>query len=107
MVCSSCGATQSKDEARAEEFGEYLADDSEVELTDWDGFHMWDHEYLNLDPDFIGLDGSPTIVAGVDPIPKAPSEREATVVDAGDPEGMEAVFEEIQPYAAGKEAAGD
>jgi electron transfer flavoprotein beta subunit len=68
---------------------------------------VWDHETLNLDPDFIGLDGSPTIVEGVDPIPKAPSEREATVVDAGDPEGMEAVFEEIQPYAAGKEAAGD
>jgi electron transfer flavoprotein beta subunit len=60
---------------------------------------VWDHEDLNLDPDFIGLDGSPTIVAGVDPIPKAPSEREATVVDPGDEEGMESVFEEMQPFA--------
>ena len=60
---------------------------------------MWDHEDLNLDPDFIGLDGSPTIVAGVDPIPKAPSEREATVVDPGDEDGMESVFEEMQPFA--------
>jgi len=68
---------------------------------------MWDHEDLNLDPDYIGLDGSPTIVEGVDPIPKAPAEREATEVDAADPEGMEQVFDELQPYAAGTEAAGD
>ena len=66
-----------------------------------------DAETLNLDPDFIGLDGSPTIVEGVDPIPKAPSEREATEIDAADSEGMEQVFGEIQPYAAGTEAAGD
>ena len=51
--------------------------------------------------DYIGLDGSPTIVAGVDPIPKAPSEREATVVDPDDTEGMEAVFEEMAAYAGG------
>ena len=68
---------------------------------------VWDQETLNLDPDYIGLDGSPTIVEGVDPIPKAPSEREATAVDAGDPDGMAQVFEEIQPYAADTEAAGD
>jgi electron transfer flavoprotein beta subunit len=68
---------------------------------------VWDHEALNLDPDYIGLDGSPTIVEGVDPIPKAPSEREATEIDAGDPAGMERVFEEIQPYAANSRAAGD
>jgi electron transfer flavoprotein beta subunit len=59
----------------------------------------WDQEALNLDPDFIGLDGSPTIVSGVDPIPKAPSEREATMVDPGDEEGMAQVFEELEPYA--------
>jgi electron transfer flavoprotein beta subunit len=60
---------------------------------------VWDQAALNLDPDFIGLDGSPTIVAGVDPIPKAPSEREATMVDPGDERGMAEVFEELQPYA--------
>jgi electron transfer flavoprotein beta subunit len=60
---------------------------------------VWDHEDLNLDPDYIGLDGSPTIVAGVDPIPKAPSEREATMVDPDDGEGMAEVFEEMKPYA--------
>jgi len=60
---------------------------------------VWDHEDLNLDPDYIGLDGSPTIVAGVDPIPKAPSEREATMVDPDDSEGMAEVFEEMKPYA--------
>jgi electron transfer flavoprotein beta subunit len=92
---------RARTEARAEEFGEYLADDSEVELTDWDGFHMWDHEYLNLDPDFIGLDGSPTIVAGVDPIPKAPSEREATVVEPDDDAGMEEIYEEMAAYTGG------
>jgi len=63
---------------------------------------VWNHEALNLDPDYIGLDGSPTIVAGVDPIPKAPSEREATLVEGvDDNEGMEQVFDEIDAYAAG------
>jgi electron transfer flavoprotein beta subunit len=62
---------------------------------------VWNHEDLNLDPDFIGLDGSPTIVAGVDPIPKGPSEREATMIDPEDDAGMESVFEELNQYAAG------
>ena len=62
---------------------------------------VWDHADLNLDPDFIGLDGSPTIVGGVDPIPKAPSEREATDVDPADPEGMEQVVDELAPFAGG------
>jgi electron transfer flavoprotein beta subunit len=86
---------------RADEFGTYLDDETEEEPTDWDRFTMWNHEALNLDPDYIGLDGSPTIVAGVDPIPKAPSEREATVVDPADDEQMEQVVEELAPYAAG------
>ena len=84
---------------RAAEFGEYLADDADREMTDFEHFTMWNQEDLNLDPDFIGLDGSPTIVAGVDPIPKAPSEREATMVDPDDGEGMAEVFEEMKPYA--------
>lgn len=66
----------------------------------------WDHEELNLDPDYIGLDGSPTIVSGVDPIPKAPSEREATMVDPGDEAGMESVLDELLPYTGGEAAAG-
>jgi len=66
-----------------------------------DHMTVWDHEDLNLDPDYIGLDGSPTIVSGVDPIPKAPSEREATDVDPSDPAGMEQVVEELAPYAGG------
>jgi electron transfer flavoprotein beta subunit len=88
-------------ETRAAEFAEYLADDSDADPEEFDDFHVWDHEDLNLDPDFIGLDGSPTIVAGVDPIPKAPSEREATRVTPDDEEGMEEVFEQLAPYAAG------
>ncbi|PSP52260.1 electron transfer flavoprotein subunit beta, partial [Halobacteriales archaeon QH_1_68_42] len=86
---------------RADEFGEYLADDSEKEATEWDRFTMWNHADLNLDPDYIGLDGSPTIVAGVDPIPKAPSEREATPVDPDDEDDMERLIDELAPYAAG------
>jgi len=66
-----------------------------------DHLTVWDHKDLNLDPDYIGLDGSPTIVAGVDPIPKAPSEREATVIDGGDSGELEQVVEELTPYAAG------
>ena len=66
-----------------------------------DHLTVWDHEDLNLDPDYIGLDGSPTIVAGVDPIPKAPAERDATVVDAESPEELESVVDELTPYAGG------
>jgi len=62
---------------------------------------VWNHEDLNLDPEFIGLDGSPTIVAGVDPIPKGPSERDATLVDPDDEAEMSEVFEEIQQFVAG------
>ena len=70
---------------RAEEFEDHLT--------------TWSQQELNLDPDYIGLDGSPTIVSGVDPIPKAPAERDATMVDPGDPDGMEEVLDEMEPFA--------
>lgn len=73
---------------RAEEFEEHLT--------------VWSQEELNLDPDYIGLDGSPTIVAGVDPIPKAPSERDATMIDATDADGMAEVRDVMAPFAAGE-----
>ena len=65
--------------------------------------HMttWDHQDLNLEPDYIGLDGSPTIVSSVDPIPKAPAERDVTYVDSSDPEEYEAVFETVAEFAGG------
>jgi len=66
-----------------------------------DHLTTWSAEELNLDPEFIGLDGSPTIVSGVDPIPKAPSEREATMVDPDDPEEMDAVLDTMRPLAGG------
>jgi electron transfer flavoprotein beta subunit len=78
-------------QARAENYEDHLT--------------VWDHEELNLDPDYIGLDGSPTIVSSVDPIPKAPAEREATMVDPADADGMEEVLAEMRPLAAG--AGGD
>jgi len=62
---------------------------------------VWNHEDLNLDPDYIGLDGSPTIVAGVDPIPKGPSERDATMIDPDDDEEMQSVFDEMKVFAGG------
>ncbi|PSQ17897.1 electron transfer flavoprotein subunit beta [Halobacteriales archaeon QS_8_69_26] len=73
-----------------------------------DHLTVWNQEELNLDPDYIGLDGSPTIVSSVDPIPKAPSERDATMVTPDDEEGMAEVFEEIAPFTTGAaEAEGD
>ncbi|WP_435349610.1 electron transfer flavoprotein subunit beta/FixA family protein [Haloarchaeobius sp. HRN-SO-5] len=66
-----------------------------------DHLTTWNHEELNLDPDYVGLDGSPTIVSSVDPIPKAPAEREATMVDPDDEQGMESILEEMTPLAAG------
>ena len=62
---------------------------------------VWDQKELNLDPDFIGLDGSPTIVESVDPIPKPPAERDATMVDPADDEGMTEVLETMQAFAGG------
>ncbi|WP_410767068.1 electron transfer flavoprotein subunit beta/FixA family protein [Haloferax sp. DFSO60] len=75
---------------RAANFEEYLT--------------VWDHTDINVDPDFIGLDGSPTIVSSVDPIPKAPAEREATMVNPGDVESMSEVLEVMQS-ASGESAA--
>ncbi|WP_227376544.1 electron transfer flavoprotein subunit beta/FixA family protein [Haladaptatus halobius] len=79
-----------------------LKDETEVRAEEHED-HMttWDHADLNLDPDYIGLDGSPTIVSSVDPIPKAPAEREATMVTPDDEEGMSEVLETMQPFAAG------
>ena len=74
--------------ARAEEYEDHLT--------------TWDHEALNLDPDYIGLDGSPTIVEGVDPIPRAPSEREATVIAPDDEDAMGDLLEEMAPLAGGE-----
>ncbi|WP_101298201.1 electron transfer flavoprotein subunit beta/FixA family protein [Halegenticoccus soli] len=78
---------RARTERRAEEFEEHLT--------------VWDHVDLNLDPDYIGLDGSPTIVSSVDPIPKAPAEREATMVDPDDEDGMREVLDVMAPLAAG------
>ncbi|WP_128478417.1 electron transfer flavoprotein subunit beta/FixA family protein [Halorussus pelagicus] len=75
-------------EERVEEYDEHLT--------------TWSAEDLDLDPDFIGLDGSPTIVSGVDPIPKAPSEREATTVAPDDEEEMEQLIDEMRPLAGGE-----
>lgn len=72
---------------RAENFEEHLT--------------TWDHSDLNLDPDYIGLDGSPTIVSSVDPIPKPPSEREATMINPADEAGMGEVLETMAPLARG------
>ena len=74
-------------QARAEEYEDHL--------------QMVDHEELNLDPDFVGLDGSPTIVSSVDPIPKAPSDREAVEVDPEDPEAFGRVVDELTAFAGG------
>lgn len=41
-------------------------------------------EDIGVDENRIGLKGSPTIVRGVDPIPAAPTEREAKVLDTSD-----------------------
>jgi electron transfer flavoprotein beta subunit len=76
---------------RAQEFEEHLT--------------VWDHADLNLDPDYIGLDGSPTIVSSVDPIPKAPAERDATMVDPADTDAMQQVVDELTPFSAAAGAA--
>jgi electron transfer flavoprotein beta subunit len=79
-----------------------LRDETQARAADYeDHLTTYSAADLNLDPDYIGLDGSPTIVESVDPIPKAPAERDATMVDPTDAEGMTAVAETLQPFAAG------
>ena len=79
-----------------------LKEDTRARATDFEDYlTVWDHEELNLDPDYIGLDGSPTIVESVDPIPKPPAEREATMVDPNDAEALGAVLEELQQFVEG------
>ncbi|KTG27504.1 electron transfer flavoprotein subunit beta/FixA family protein [Haloferax profundi] len=68
---------------------------------------VWDHADINVDPDYIGLDGSPTIVSSVDPIPKAPAEREATMVEPEDVDGMQEVLEAMQSAVGGDAAAAE
>ncbi|SFR60249.1 electron transfer flavoprotein subunit beta/FixA family protein [Halogeometricum limi] len=67
---------------------------------------VWDHADVNVDPDYIGLDGSPTIVSSVDPIPKPPAEREATMVDPANEAEMRAVLDAMRPFASDAAAAG-
>lgn len=79
-----------------------LKDDTRARAADFEEYlTVWDHEELNLDPDYIGLDGSPTIVESVDPIPKPPAEREATMIDPSDAEAMGAVLKELQQFVEG------
>jgi electron transfer flavoprotein beta subunit len=80
-----------------------LREETQERAADFeDHLTVWNQEELNLDPDFIGLDGSPTIVESVDPIPKAPSEREATMVDPEDEAAMSEVVDELAPFAGGE-----
>jgi len=77
-----------------------LREDTVERAADFeDHLTVWSAEDLNLDPEYIGLDGSPTIVSSVDPIPKAPSEREATVVTPDDEEGMAEVLDVVTEFA--------
>jgi electron transfer flavoprotein beta subunit len=64
-----------------------------------DHLTQWDHTDLNLDPDYVGLDGSPTLVSSVDAIPRAPAEREPTFMDPSD-DAMHDVVEELASYGA-------
>ncbi len=66
---------------RAKSFDEYLT--------------TWGHEDLNLDPDYIGLDGSPTVVDSVDPIPRKKPDREAAYIDLDNDEEAEEILDVI------------
>ena len=68
-------------------------------------YQMWGAADLTApngkaDPKRIGIAGSPTIVRAVDPIPQAPSERTATVVQ-GDTAGVQQAAKRIAQVLAG------
>ncbi len=66
-----------------------LLEEQEAKVESYDD-HLttWDVAALGVDPEKVGLKGSPTIVRSVDPIPKPPAEREPTFYDGDDPEEL-------------------
>ena len=50
---------------------------------------------LEVDPKFVGLPGSPTIVYKVERIPKARASRSAEVIDGSDQQQLRRVAEKI------------
>ncbi|MFQ3319186.1 MAG: electron transfer flavoprotein beta subunit [Natronomonas sp.] len=84
-----------------------LREETQVRAEEYeDHLTVWSQEELNLDPDYIGLDGSPTIVSGVDPIPKAPAEREATMVEPDDADEMSEVVDVMAPFTGSEASTG-
>lgn len=59
-----------------------LQEATQARLSEFDKHYaLWNADDLKLDEKLIGFKGSPTIVRTVEPIPRAPSERKATVID--------------------------
>ena len=52
---------------------------------------VYDGKSLQLDPKFVGLPGSPTIVYRVEKIPKARASRRTVQVDSSDVEGIKSI----------------
>lgn len=56
---------------------------------------IWDAAALGADEWKVGIKGSPTIVEAVDPIPRAPSERKARVINGRDRDQLQGAVELI------------
>ncbi|HVL87652.1 MAG TPA: electron transfer flavoprotein subunit beta/FixA family protein [Candidatus Thermoplasmatota archaeon] len=73
-----------------------LQEQTQARLSEFDRhFAAWTAADLALDEKKIGFKGSPTIVRTVEPIPRAPQERKATVYDGAKDEDVKAVAKAI------------
>ncbi len=80
---------------RFQQEGERRAQNYKNHLT------IFNSQQLGVDPNLVGLPGSPTIVYKVEKIPKAGASRHATIVDGSDPLQLRSVAEKMLEISRG------
>jgi len=89
-VSQRLAANKLKKEGRkhSEEYGQIL--------------RIFDSKKLNLDPKFVGLPGSPTIVYRVEKIPRAKTNRKTEFIDPANPNNLTPITTKIIQILSGK-----
>jgi len=63
---------------------------------------IYDSQKLGLDPKFVGLPGSPTIVYRVEKIPRAKTNRKTEIIDPSNSDNLNSVVSKLIEIAGGK-----
>ena len=62
---------------------------------------IYDSKSLGVDPKFVGLPGSPTIVYRVEKIPKAKASRKTQLIDGQDIDAIKSIVPKLRPIVSG------